>query len=401
MNAAVAAALYRSRPSERHTLFLRACLYSGDAGRRAWVELTRQAPLAELLRDPSLRARRLAPLLFAAVRHQPDLVDEASQTVLRTSYLREQNRSKVYLRGCGLALAALERARIPLLVFRGAALAEPVYGDPALRHSHDVDILVAADDIDRAAQILSTQEFSLRGPEQTDSDIVTLAHESGLPIVLHSRLFQVSYYQSDWDGLWARSEPVRVAGCEVRTLAPSDALLIACYGVLHRDRLSGLTWACDAYHLMRRFPALDWSEFLRLAHDSGTELPAYLALSYLKTALQAPVPVEVLAPLERAAEQVTPVARDVALATLRRGPHSGVRTLLRAPTGWRLKVAELRSLVLPSTGYLRWAYRVQHPLLVPLYYPRRILRQAIRAIASPLRRVKRHLVRPPLRAPRP
>jgi len=189
-------------------------------------------------------------------------------------------------------------------------------------------------------------------------------------------------------------------GCEVRTLAPPDALLIACYGVLHRDRLSGLTWACDAFHLMRRFPGLDWAEFLRLARDSSMELPAYLALSYLESALQAPVPADVLARLEQAADNVTPVARDVALATLRRGPRSGMKALLRAPVGWRLKVAELRSLLLPSAGYLRWAYRVQHPLLVPLYYPRRILRQVTLAIASPLRRAKRHLTQSGLRAPR-
>ena len=95
MNPALSLAILRVLPTQEQTLLLRACLSSGEAEREAWAEYRRKGPdLEHLLRRGPPEVRRLAPLLFVALRDSDAPVDKALLTILRTAHLREEVRSR-------------------------------------------------------------------------------------------------------------------------------------------------------------------------------------------------------------------------------------------------------------------------------------------------------------------
>ena len=61
--------------------------------------------------------------------------------------------------GVGEAAGELERAGVPLLVLKGAALAQLVYAEPRLRPMRDVDLLIRGPDGTRAVQALARCGF--------------------------------------------------------------------------------------------------------------------------------------------------------------------------------------------------------------------------------------------------
>jgi hypothetical protein len=378
MNPALSLAMLRVLPTREQTLLLRACLSSGEAEREAWADYLARGPdLEHLLRCGPPEVRRLAPLLYVALRDSHAPVDKALLTILRTAHLHEEVRSREYRRVCGTVLSALEAAGTRFIVFRGAALGETVYGDPALRHSHDLNLLVPEGERPLAVDVLcrSGCRARLGGAEP---DAVVVDHESGLPILLHSRFFRISFYRSDWDAIWGAAATGRVAGHEVRLLSPTDALLHACCQASHAVRLQPFGWAADAYLIVQRHPHLDWMDLLESARRSRTEVPTQIALAYLARELGAPVPGAVLARLAAATTTVDPVERDVALMAARSRGGMRLRTLLRGSATPRVKLTSLRWLLLPSRGYLEWAYGKRMSVTLPLVYLGRLARYVAR-----------------------
>src|SRR5687768_39468 len=137
-------------PTDRETWLLRACLQSGQAARSAWQtwrSLTNLSP-AELVRDDGA-LKGLLPLLFTSLRQNQVPLERELLTILRTAHLREELRAESFRRIYEATLAQLARAEIPSLLLKGAALAATVYPSAALRHTHDVEILVRRDDLAR------------------------------------------------------------------------------------------------------------------------------------------------------------------------------------------------------------------------------------------------------------
>jgi hypothetical protein len=169
-------------PTPEQTSLLRACLCTGDSGRQAWNLWQEQFGEANNgCRDDRRVPKSLRPLLLNALRRNDVLVDRALLTSLRRAYLTEELRSKIYRRICQNVLSVLTSERVPAILLKGAALAETIYGDPALRHCHDIDILVRDDDLPRAASLLSPLGFRpLRERLSARCEDVKLEHGSGL-----------------------------------------------------------------------------------------------------------------------------------------------------------------------------------------------------------------------------
>ena len=370
-------------PTAERTLLLRAALQTGGVARAAWAAwLQAVGDPKQALSDGRHATAAWLPLLLDGLRRNGIAETREVSPYLRAAHVREELRGQT-LRGiCRGVLSALVAAEIPTVVLGGAALAESVYAQPALRHVHALYLLVRDVDFERAARTLSGAGLSRCAAPDTERVAARLQHASGLPVHLRSRLFGPRYHVAPVEELWARSRPHDVAGVAVRILAPADALLYACGAASGSPHRASLQWVSDAWQIVARSAYLDWETFVATAESSRVALPLWVMLHYLAEQLQAPVAPGVLEHLAAVADQAEPLTREIALLGARVGPGGTPRALLRATRAWRTRLFVLRFIVLPSPAFLLSTGRVRHAWVVPAYYLYRPLRIVARQLGS-------------------
>jgi hypothetical protein len=136
--------------------------------------------------------------------------------------------------------AALEAAGVPNVPLKGPLLARALHGDPAMRYSLDIDVLVARADLGRAAATLAPLGWR---PQEGGGDPVlhlVLVGDGGLPEVeLHWR---VHWYQTEYGArALARARPGPDGVRRLQTLDELATLLL--YHA--RDGLAGLRHPID------------------------------------------------------------------------------------------------------------------------------------------------------------
>jgi Uncharacterised nucleotidyltransferase len=209
-------------PDRRTTALLQAMLLDGDAAREAWSRA----------RYAKGEARPLVALLYDAVRRNDLLADDDTLTYLRSAYLTESLRSRTYreiVNELTIALRGLD-----FLLIKGAAVSELFYPEPALRHAHDIEIVVPGLAPLRAA--LSASRFR-PAPDG-------FVHDSGLPLRVHTRL------------------PITPRGFATlpngaRTLDATDTLALTLVHAARWISRQSAQWVCDAVMILRR-AEIEW-----------------------------------------------------------------------------------------------------------------------------------------------
>jgi len=367
-------------PMPDQTLLLQACLYSGTAGRKACAAWLEQQ--GERQHEPQEEfVKSLLPLLFSALRRSEIEVNHLFLTILRTASLREELRTKTYRRICREVFLALATAAIPHIVVRGAALSDTVYSDPALRHSHDIDILLGESDSSRTISLLSSLGFARSSKTESPKwNDIQLIHTSGLPLVLHRHLFGVAPYNTDSANIWARSQLQVVADVPARILSPADALLHICGHASYDLSRESPRWACDAWFLIDRYQDLDWEVLLSVAGRSRLALPLSVMLDYLAEELQAPIPSRVLTRLHAVAARADTVECELALWGARSGTRVRLRDIFGLARDWHTRTWIFKRLLFPSPRYLRSIQQIPRLWLLPFYYAYRPLRYTVRYV---------------------
>jgi hypothetical protein len=369
-------------PAPEDTWLLRACLHSGDLGRHAWdVYHERVKDPRQRLKKDRRGVKALAPLLYAALRRNGVPVDGSLLTSLRTVSLREELRSRSYRHILQDVLSALIAGDIPHIVVTDAALAETVYEDPALRHCHSIDLLLHDGDLRRAARLLPPVGFAPSAVALgLDGDHLALYHDSGLPLELHRRLFRNRWYDVPPKEVWARSQEQMIAGLRTRILSPADNLLHVCILAASSSNRTSLQWVSDAWHIITRYPDLDWDAVIDCATRHHQALPLSVTLGYLAEHLHAPIPGITLERLHATASQADRVTSEVAVSAALASTRGILTHLVRMTGGWRPRLIVVKWILFPSRDYLRSAYHVGHSWLLPFYYVYRPLRYIARRI---------------------
>jgi hypothetical protein len=338
------------------TRLLRACLLDGDTGRAAWAEWAAGCTaLADFAGTPGLRLRALAPLVLAAVTRNDLVVHPEIVTLLRTRRLLEARRDAQYRVILEDALQALSASGVPHVLLKGAALADCVYPEPRLRHSHDIDLLVDDRMLDQAAPGLTAAGF-VRAERLAQSGSRAWLHPSNLPLRLHATSCRIPYYRLPVAGLHDASELREVAGVRIRVLAPAHAVVQVCTQAFAKGRGPGaLWWAIDLWHLARRADAAVWAQVADCATHQHVALPLAVTLTYLRRQLDGGVPEATIADL--IAKAAPTIRSDAAamvplLACAPRRPGE----LWRLPVTWPAKAGLLGAMLVPSPRYVRWAY---------------------------------------------
>jgi hypothetical protein len=233
---------------------------------------------------------------------------------LRIAYFTAADRSLHLYRELRVVLESLRGLGIPVIVLKGAHLAETVYGDVALRPMYDADLMVRKADLSRTQEVLLGMGWYQHLSEDIEerckwSDHLGIFYRRGSAIEVHWNIeVPVSPFKLDGNGFWKRAQPVVCAGVEVLALSPEDTLLqLSLHATYHHCLEHGLRPLHDVAEVVRHYgPTLDWSLVVSRATGCGAEKCVGLTLRLSKSMLGAAVPEDVM-------EQLVPGGIDQGL----------------------------------------------------------------------------------------
>lgn len=296
-----------------------------DEGWTALIEMATRHGVA-----PLLYRRLKAPPLAGCV---PDDVRER----LRGLYLNTAACNVRLYEELRLLLLALRAAGIPVIVLKGAYLAEQVYRNIALRPMSDIDLLVPASRAREAWWVMKELGggYRLIYPATETlipsfgKDFVCQKPSGFAPVEVHWTI-RITGLSDEKDcmndeELWQNARAVRIAEIDTATLSVEDFLLHLCLHASYQHEFDcGLRVLCDIAVFIERFePEIDWSVLCAQASHYRWRKGVYLILYLASFRTGAAVPAEVLTALEPAdlsAEMIEQAERrlfDVGAETMR------------------------------------------------------------------------------------
>ena len=236
---------------------------------------------------------RVAPLLYKSLRDAgPEAAPNSAVTDLE-AYVRSASSRGLLLTGELLRLLKRwEAAGIRAIPFKGPALAASLYGDPALRHFDDLDVLVREADCAAAKEVVLALGYQPRRQNPYQQVFTLLRGEVEINIEVHwdfKLVPEVHPYDPHLAAAWTRCETISLGGHPALAFGPPDKLLYLC---VHGSRhlWFRLQWICDVAQLLRTCPTLDWDRLMAQAKASGGQRMLFLGLSLAHDLLGAPLP---------------------------------------------------------------------------------------------------------------
>lgn len=274
--------------------------------------------------------------------------------------------------------------------FKGVTLAIILYGDLSAREYTDVDLIVPAEALDAAEDVVEALDYAndhsdrrFRHAFQGYQRQLAFTHPNQATVDLHWD-FTGSHlpFPLSPAGIWGALEEVKVGHRRIPAIAGADlALLLAGHGT--KERWRSLGWVVDFAVLVDRQGDLDWAAIHARAQAQGCGDNVLLACALAERLLGVAVPSALVQPLSRST-RVRMLAPTL-IAELRhgeRGPNM-VRNLADIDVcdrRWDRIAASVKLAMTPTAS----DYRAM-PLpsaLWPLYRITRPFRLAAHAIAS-------------------
>jgi len=258
--------------------------------------------------DAAVR-EHVAPLLFKRLKERDarTCVPDSVWKQLRLAYFTSGDRNTRLYRELRTVLECLRSAGIPVIVLKGAYLAEAVYRDVGLRPMCDSDLMVPRQDLERAeAVLLNMGAVYLKRPPLTPEEGFGQGcgkADHARPVAIRDLAIEIHWTIAAPNGpvrtevvdIWKRARPTRTAEVEVLSLSPEDLLLHLCLHLCYHHNCVGLRSLCDIGESVHRFSgAMDWRQVTGSARAWGGARYVGLALHLARSLLAADVPADVL-----------------------------------------------------------------------------------------------------------
>jgi hypothetical protein len=229
----------------------------------------------------------VAPLLYWHLNATcPEAVPTSALDRLR-AHFRANNLRNLFLTGELLKLLSEFGAHgIPVVPYKGPALAASVYGNLGLREFKDLDILVHKHDVPKAKDLLASMGYQARyrltrtqeaGFLQSQCEHPFVRDDGKAIVELHWEITERHFFPFDTEHLWERLTRIPLGGDIVLSPSPEDMLLILCvHGSRHAwERLA---WICDVAELVRVRQDIGWERVIAQASALGGERMLLLGL---------------------------------------------------------------------------------------------------------------------------
>lgn len=342
----------------------------------------------------AIRAERVGPFLHETL-GSSDVLPPALRRAVARSYESARARNAALLHALGAALAACDAAGVPVIVLKGAALLETVYGGRSVRPMWDVDVLIHRRHLETVRDVLSGMGYTAARREprpgaaaEHESEILFQREDVTARIDVHWELFDspfhVSRFENAW--LWETAERGSIAGAPAMMLGPEAQLLHLCgHLALHHGGARLLWWHDIAEVLVFHRQRLSWADVLDRAGRYALRLPLCEILPRVAETWGAPVPAGVLRELR--AHQPARDEADVFGQYWERKRAAGLEGWhdLRRMATWRQRWRFALVNLFPSADYMQRRYGVRHRYLLPVFYPYRWVRGVLglRSVRAP------------------
>jgi hypothetical protein len=173
-----------------------------------------------------------------------------------------------------------DEADLPALPFKGPTLSESLYGDPLLRTSADLDLLVSREHVAKAADLLIEDSYL---PEFDRGDLERWLKPNAryfhCGLMSENRKWLVEIHWSLFAG-WRKAHFPQTTGAECFPGGVGDLMETLLYLCNHGARhwWIELKWIVDVDRCLRLTHNLDWEELFTRAEDRGCLRVVYLAL---------------------------------------------------------------------------------------------------------------------------
>ena len=259
---------------------------------------------------------RLAPLLYSKIK-----LAEAESKIpadvvqkLRKKYLANVYRNTVLFHQLTELVACLNNQGIPVILLKGAHLAEFVYKDIALRPMSDIDILVKEEHLSETVEVAFEAGYCLmsdnfHGKEKTNKNynygiapdvkhFETLSHpETKCVLEIHCSIAsEVSPFGISPSELWQDAQPASLNKNSVFLLSPEDLITHLCLHASYDDLFGyGLGSLYDIATTIQHYgTVIDWKKLWRRSVQWRTNRCLCVSLYFVKKWFQTNFPEEML-----------------------------------------------------------------------------------------------------------
>lgn len=275
------------------------CVNSGSSD--SSQEILRQSLRRPLNWDSILHLgeqQGVVPILYQALASLGSEVPPASLALLKQRYETNLHRTLFLARELIRILDHFDALGIDVLLYKGVALAETIYGDMALRQAGDIDLLVRSQELPRIKAALNELGYSphLLLNEAEERAYLASGYECAFDGTLGRNLLEVQwalqprFYAVDFDmeAMFRRAITVSVAGRNMKTPSPEDLFLILS---LHAAKhvWGRLIWLCDIAQILK-LPALNWDWIAETAQSLGVMRILQVTLLLMKRMLETEIP---------------------------------------------------------------------------------------------------------------
>jgi len=236
----------------------------------------------------------VAPLLYHRLKeHLSSLPGEVAAS-LKDAYLDNISKNIRLYHELARILRVFQEANIPVIVLKGAALAETVYSNIGLRTIGDVDLLVRKEDIPNADRVLRSMGCKAQGQSRVILKGFHHFHyttpKTLLSLEIHWDLVNADIaFHIDLEGIWSRAESAGVAREKCLILSSEDLLLHLCLHTGRHIQDMQVRMLVDIDEVIRTHPAIDWDQVRTRAQQWGILRPVYVILRLSRELLGADV----------------------------------------------------------------------------------------------------------------
>jgi hypothetical protein len=259
-----------------------------------------------------VRFNQIAPLVNLNLRQAAATTVPAAVTAqLREDAVYNVRRVLMQVAEAARVTRLLAEASIRSLMIKGPVLSVLAFGDPTLRRSVDIDLLVDPEVALEADRLIIQAGYRRVSP---NLDLTSIQYEMyrrfrcqfayhlgtlDLVLELHWRLSSNSQLLPlEAATLWTRPQQVRVAGTNIATLPDEEMFLYLCvHGSIHM--WVRLKWLADIAALLHQMPIDVIDRIASRARAFEVQRPFHQALLLANRLMAAPVPMHILSSARR------------------------------------------------------------------------------------------------------